>query len=97
MLFDAPPSFGVITLNVLLAASEIVLPVPLTYLALDGAAELTRTVEMVRTRFAHPALEISLVVPTFHRNTTHGGRDPREAAPALSRSRSRRRCSATRC
>ena len=69
MLFDAPPSFGVVTLNALLAASEIVLPVPLTYLALDGAAELVRTVEMVRTRFAHPTLEISLVVPTFHRNT----------------------------
>ncbi len=69
ILFDAPPSFGTITLNVLLAATEIVLPVPLTYLALDGAAEMTRTVEMVRTRFAHPALEISLVVPTFARNT----------------------------
>ena len=69
VLFDAPPSFGVITLNALLASTEIVLPVPLTYLALDGAAELVRTVEMVRTRFAHPALEISLVVPTFHRNT----------------------------
>jgi chromosome partitioning protein len=69
VLFDAPPSFGVITLNALLASSEIVLPVPLTYLALDGAAELSRTVEMVRTRFAHPALEISLVVPTFHRPT----------------------------
>jgi len=69
ILFDAPPSFGAITLNVLLAASEIVLPVPLTYLALDGAAEMTRTVEMVRTRFAHPSLQITLVVPTFHRNT----------------------------
>jgi len=69
ILFDAPPSFGTITLNVLLAANEIVLPVPLTYLALDGAAEMTRTVEMVRTRFAHPRLEIALVVATFHRNT----------------------------
>jgi chromosome partitioning protein len=69
ILFDAPPSFGAITLNVLLAANEIVLPVPLTYLALDGAAEMTRTVEMVRTRFAHPRLEITLVVPTFARNT----------------------------
>jgi chromosome partitioning protein len=69
ILFDAPPSFGAITLNVLLAASEIVLPVPLTYLALDGAAEMTRTVEMVRTRYAHPSLQITLVVPTFYRNT----------------------------
>ncbi len=69
ILFDAPPSFGTITLNVLLAATEVLLPVPLTYLALDGAAEMTRTVEMVRTRFQHPELRISLVVPTFHRRT----------------------------
>jgi chromosome partitioning protein len=69
ILFDAPPSFGTITLNVLLAATEVLIPVPLTYLALDGAAELTRTVEMVRSRFGHPALQISLVVPTFSRRT----------------------------
>jgi chromosome partitioning protein len=69
IFFDAPPSFGTITLNILLAANEVVLPVPLTYLALDGAAEMTRTVEMVRTRFSHPALQISLVVPTFARRT----------------------------
>lgn len=69
ILFDAPPSFGTITLNVLLAATEVLIPVPLTYLALDGAAELTRTVEMVRSRFGHPALQISLVVPTFARRT----------------------------
>jgi chromosome partitioning protein len=69
ILFDAPPSFGAITLNALLAATEIVLPVPLTFLALDGAAEITRTVEMVRTRFSHPALHISLVIPVFARRT----------------------------
>ena len=69
ILFDAPPSFGTITLNILLAASEVVLPVPLTFLALDGAAEMTRTIEMVRSRFSHPALCISLVVPTFARRT----------------------------
>ena len=48
---------------------EIVLPVPLTYLALDGAAEMTRTVEMVRSRFDHRALHTSLVVPVFARRT----------------------------
>ncbi len=69
LLFDAPPSFGTITLNALLAANEVVVPVPLTYLALDGAAEMTRTVEMVRTRFNHPGLRISLVVPVFSRRT----------------------------
>src|SRR5262245_31336498 len=43
VLFDAPPSFGPLTLNVLRAAEEVVVPVPLTYLALDGCAELMRT------------------------------------------------------
>ena len=69
VIFDAPPSFGPITLNVLLAATEVVLPVPLTFLALDGAAEITRTIEMVRTRFRHPGLHVSMVVPTFARRT----------------------------
>jgi chromosome partitioning protein len=73
ILFDAPPSFGTITLNVLLASDEVVLPVPLTYLALDGAAEMTRTVEMVRSRFSHPALRTSLVVPVFARRTRMAG------------------------
>lgn len=73
VLFDAPPSFGTITLNVLLAADEIVIPAPLTYLALDGVAEITRTVEMIRTRFDHPKLRISLVVPTFSRRTKLAG------------------------
>ncbi len=69
ILFDAPPSFGTITLNLLLASIEVLLPVPLTYLALDGAAEMTRTIEMVRTRFEHPELRTSLVVPVFARRT----------------------------
>jgi chromosome partitioning protein len=69
VLFDAPPSFGPLTLNVLRAANEIVVPVPLTYLALDGCAELVRTVATVRERYDHPDLHIVMVVPTFFRRT----------------------------
>lgn len=69
ILFDAPPSFGPLTLNVLRAATEIVIPVPLTYLALDGCAELVRTIETVRERYNHPNLHIAMVVPTFYRRT----------------------------
>ena len=69
VLFDAPPSFGPLTLNVLRASREVVIPVPLTFLALDGSAELLRTIELVRTRYANPELRISLVVPTFYRRT----------------------------
>jgi chromosome partitioning protein len=69
VFFDAPPSFGPLTLSVLRAAHEIVLPVPLTFLALDGCAELLRTLETVRTRYGNPGLRISMVVPTFYRRT----------------------------
>jgi len=69
VLFDAPPSFGPLTLNVLRAADEVVVPVPLTYLALDGCAELMRTIATVRERYAHPNLRVSMVVPTFYRRT----------------------------
>ena len=69
VFFDAPPSFGPLTLNVLRAADEVVIPVPLTFLALDGCAELVRTIQTVRDRYAHPGLRISMVVPTFYRRT----------------------------
>jgi len=69
VLFDPPPSFGPLNLSVLRAAREIVIPVPLTFLALDGCAELLRTVETVRSRYDNPELRISMVVPTFYRRT----------------------------
>lgn len=69
VLFDAPPSFGPLTLNVLRAAEEVVIPVPLTFLALDGCAELVRTLQTVRERYDHPDLRVSMVVPTFYRRT----------------------------
>ncbi len=69
VLFDAPPSFGPLTLSVLRATREVVVPVPLTYLALDGCAELMRSIETVRTRYGNPELLVSMVVPTFYRRT----------------------------
>jgi chromosome partitioning protein len=69
VLFDAPPSFGPLTLSVLRAAREVVVPVPVTYLALDSCAELMRTVETVQTHYDHPALQVTMVIPTFWRRT----------------------------
>jgi cellulose biosynthesis protein BcsQ len=72
ILFDAPPSFGPLTLNILRACDEIVIPVPLTYLALDGCAEMMRTVEMVRSRYPRAdggKLQVSMVIPMFYRRT----------------------------
>ena len=69
ILMDAPPSFGPLTLNVLRAAEEVVIPVPLTYLALDGCAELLRSIRTVRTRYGNEKLRVSMVIPTFYRRT----------------------------
>jgi chromosome partitioning protein len=69
LLVDAPPSFGPLTLNVLRAVREVVVPVPLTWLGLDGCANLLRTIETVRTRYDNPGLRITMVIPTFYRRT----------------------------
>jgi chromosome partitioning protein len=69
VLVDGPPSFGPLTLNVLRAVDEVVIPVPLTYLALDGCAELCRTLATVRSRYGHRDLRLTMVIPTFYRRT----------------------------
>ncbi|GMT42362.1 MAG: sporulation initiation inhibitor Soj [bacterium] len=69
LLIDSPPSLGLLAVNILLAAEEIVIPVSLTYLALDGCAEILDTILVVRANFGHDSLKVSLVVPTFFRNT----------------------------
>jgi chromosome partitioning protein len=68
VLIDAPPSVSLVTENVLVAAHELVVPVALTYLALDGCAEIVQSLEAMRAaRGRAPAL--GLVVPTLYRKT----------------------------
>ncbi len=69
VLFDSPPSLGLVTTNVLLAARELVVPVATTYLALDGCAELVNTVGRVETEHGREGPSIALVVPTLYRKT----------------------------
>jgi chromosome partitioning protein len=68
VLLDSPPSRSLVTDNILHAAGEIVIPVALTYLALDGCAEILESLERLRAeRGAAPTL--TLVVPTLYRKT----------------------------
>jgi chromosome partitioning protein len=69
IIYDSPPSMGLIVTNVMLAAEEIVVPVNLTFFALDGCAEIVESVEDMRERFGKQDLEIILVVPTLYRST----------------------------
>jgi chromosome partitioning protein len=69
VVFDAPPSLGLVTTNVLLAASEVVIPVGTTYLGLDGCAEMVATVDALGNRHARADLRVTAVVPTLYRKT----------------------------
>jgi chromosome partitioning protein len=68
VLIDSPPSRSLVTDNILVAAGEIVIPVALTYLALDGCAEILESLERLRAeRGVAPVL--TRVVATLYRKT----------------------------
>jgi len=68
VLLDSPPSRSLVTENVLLAADAMVVPVALTYLALDGCAELLESLDNLRAEHGR-APELALVVPALYRKT----------------------------
>jgi chromosome partitioning protein len=68
VLIDAPPSVSLVTENVLRAATEVVLPVGLTYLALDGCAEIMASLDALRAETGRAPV-VTLVVPTLYRKT----------------------------
>ncbi len=63
VLIDAPPNLGVMTLSGLLAAEEVIVPLPPQFLALKGLAETKNLVEQVRKR--NPKLSLAWILPTF--------------------------------
>lgn len=69
VVVDSPPSLGALTLNIMTAVDEVVIPVNLTFFALDGCAEILDTVEQVKQVYGLDGLRVSAVVPTLYRNT----------------------------
>ncbi|MBZ0153483.1 MAG: AAA family ATPase [Planctomycetes bacterium] len=62
VLFDCPPSLGVLSANALVAADHVVIPMQAEYLSLQGMAKLLEVIQLVQKRL-NPALQIACVLP----------------------------------
>jgi chromosome partitioning protein len=65
VLIDCPPSLGLITVNGLAAAEEVVVPIQCEYYALEGLGQLLRNVGLVQTNLNH-GLEVSTIILTMY-------------------------------
>ena len=74
IVIDCPPTLGLLTVNALVAATHLLIPIQSSYFALEGTDDLLETIDKVRTR-ANPELRILGVVITMHDKRTSMGRD----------------------
>ena len=77
IIIDTPPTLGVLTVNALVAASHLVVPIQSSYFALEGTDDLLDTFEKIRAR-PNPALQFMGVVITLHDKRTNLARDVQE-------------------
>jgi chromosome partitioning protein len=76
-IIDCPPALGILTVNALVAATHLLIPIQSSYFALEGTDDLLETIEKVRQR-ANPGLRILGVVITMHDKRTALARDIRQ-------------------
>ncbi|MBM3689584.1 MAG: ParA family protein [Actinobacteria bacterium] len=69
VIIDCPPSLGLLTLNALVAAQELMLPIQCEYYALEGVSQLLRTVDLVK-KHLNPQLRIGAVLLTMYDGRT---------------------------
>jgi chromosome partitioning protein len=69
VFIDCPPSLGLLTINALVAAPEVLIPIQCEYYALEGVSQLTSTIDMVRSHL-NPSLSVSTVILTMYDGRT---------------------------
>jgi chromosome partitioning protein len=74
IIIDTPPTLGLITINGLVAATHIMIPIQSSYLSLEGTDDLLETIEKIRKN-VNPRLELLGVVITLHDRRTNISKD----------------------
>lgn len=74
ILIDCPPSLGLLTVNALTAADEVMIPIQCEYYALEGLSQLLKNVQLVTTNL-NPSLKVGGVVLTMYDGRTKLSKD----------------------
>ncbi len=74
IIIDTPPTLGLITINALVTATHIIIPIQSSYLSLEGTDDLLETIEKIRKNI-NPKLEILGVLITLHDKRTNISKD----------------------
>ena len=69
IIIDSPPSLGLLTLNVLCAANEVLIPVQCEYLALEGLEQLLSTISLVKNNLGHDLKMAGALLTMYNRNS----------------------------
>lgn len=70
IIIDTPPTLGILTVNAMVAANHVIIPIQSSYFALEGTDDLLETIEKIRSR-PNPDLNLlGVVVTLFDRRTT---------------------------
>ena len=78
ILIDCPPSLGILTINALTAADEVLIPVQTQYFAFKALQQLLAIIEKIKSRAksrANPGLKISGFLPTMYQSKTKHSRE----------------------
>ena len=74
VFIDCPPSLGLLTVNALVAAAEVLVPIQCEYYALEGLGQLLKTVELVRAHL-NPRIAVSTILLTMYDSRTRLAQD----------------------
>lgn len=83
IVIDSPPALGILTVNILTAADQVMIPAQTDVLSLKGIGQLYNTLQSVK-RYCNPTLELAGIVLTRHKGRLRLSRELREMTEQMS-------------